>query len=113
MRVAEYALRLLARNVKITLTHKGKTHPIEYAEWDQVITQIKNKISAVRQLSKGRPKDDVLKLFSSAADHCEYMKDRRTSKGKVFHRACCPTQLGSGAQEVRERKSGTSSCSAS
>ena len=75
MRVAEYALRLLARNVKITLTHKGKAYPIEYAEWDQVITQIKNKISAARQLTRGKPKDDVLRFYSSAADHCEYMKD--------------------------------------
>ncbi len=75
MRVAEYALRMLAKNLKITVAHKGKAYAIEYAEWDQIITQIKNKILVARQLNKGRPKDDALRFYASAADHCEYMKD--------------------------------------
>ena len=42
MRVAEHGLRRLARRLHVTLTHKGKASPIEFADWEAVITAAKN-----------------------------------------------------------------------
>jgi len=75
MRVAEHGLRRLANKVRIKITHKGKTCPLEYGDWDKVITAIKNKILEVRQRPKGPKAAAALQLYSDLADHCEYMKD--------------------------------------
>jgi hypothetical protein len=53
MRVAEFGLRKLARKVKATITHTGKKCPLEYGDWDTVITAIKNKIIEIRKLPRG------------------------------------------------------------
>jgi len=75
MRAAEDGLRKLAQKLKIVLTHKGKAHPIEFADWDKVITGIKNEISRVRTLPHGRKRQAQLEAYSDAADHCLFMKD--------------------------------------
>lgn len=77
MRVAEYGLRKLAANsmLRVKLTDRGKPMPIEYATWGKVITAIRNKIGKIRNRPDGPKKEKELQFFSSAADHCEYMKD--------------------------------------
>jgi hypothetical protein len=75
MRVAEFGMRSLANKLRVTITHKKKNQPIEYADWNDLITGIRNKIAKVRLLSKGPKRQEKLDLYSSAADHCEYMKD--------------------------------------
>jgi hypothetical protein len=75
MRVAEYGLRKLAKNLRVTISSKGKNCPIEYGDWDTVITAIRNKIKETRNLARGPKKEQGLKFYSSAVDHCEYMKD--------------------------------------
>jgi hypothetical protein len=75
MRVSEHGLRKLARRLKVSLTDKGQKQPLEYADWDKVITGIKQKIGSVRSLAKGPKRERQLRLWSEAADHCEYMKD--------------------------------------
>ena len=45
MRVAEHGLRKLATRLHVKLTHKGSNHPIEFADWDKVITGIRNEIT--------------------------------------------------------------------
>jgi hypothetical protein len=75
MRVSEHGLRNLARRLRVTLTDKGKKQPLEFADWDKIITAIKNKIAEARKLSKGPTKEARLQSWSEAADHCEYMKD--------------------------------------
>ena len=75
MRVSEYGLRMLARRLKAKITHKGKTHPIEFADWEKVITEIKTKIAHSRTLSPGPKKQAKLELYSDAADHSVFMKD--------------------------------------
>lgn len=44
MRAAEIGMRALAVNLGVKLTYKGKPKPIEHGVWDQIITQIENKI---------------------------------------------------------------------
>jgi len=75
MRVAEYGLRRLAKQLRVQLTHSGKAHPIEFAEWEKVITGCKNKITAARALNPGSKRQAQLERYSDAADHCMFMKD--------------------------------------
>ena len=75
MRVAEYGLRKLAKKLHVTIQDNKKTCPLEYGDWDKVITAIRNKIGHVRQQRKGAKRERSLQMYSSAADHCEYMKD--------------------------------------
>jgi len=75
MRAAEYGLRALAKKLRVKLLHKGKTHPIEFADWEKVITGINNKISSARLLPHGTRRARMLQLCSDGADHCSYMKD--------------------------------------
>jgi len=75
MRVAEHGLRALAKKMRVTISHRGKACPLEFGDWNTVITGIKNKISEVRKLSAGPKRREKLEAYSNAADHCEYMKD--------------------------------------
>lgn len=75
MRVAEHGLRTLARSVKVRLTHKANFMPLDFGDWNQVITGIRGKIDAARRLTPGPRRQAKLEMYSNAADHCEYMKD--------------------------------------
>lgn len=75
MRVAEVGLRFIAKQLRITITDRGKKVPVEYGTWDKVITQCKNKITDQRKLPKNAANSQRLQRYSDAADHCGYMKD--------------------------------------
>ena len=75
MRVAEFGLRKLAKQLHVKLTHTAKVMPIEFADWDKVITGIRNEITQARTIPAGRKRQAKLEAYSNAADHCEYMKD--------------------------------------
>jgi hypothetical protein len=76
MRVAEHGLRALAKKLRVSVKHKGKPYPLELGDWEQVITEIKNKITAIRLLPKAsKQRQGKLELYSDAADHCAFMKD--------------------------------------
>jgi hypothetical protein len=75
MRVAEYGLRKIARSLRVTLTHRGKNQPIEFADWDKIITGCNNQIAKARSLASGAKRQAKLELFSDAAQHCLFMKD--------------------------------------
>jgi hypothetical protein len=75
MRVAEHGLRMLAKKLRVKLTHSGHHHPIEYADWEKVITGVKNKIAKTRPLPQGSKRQEQLEMYSDAADHCVFMKD--------------------------------------
>jgi hypothetical protein len=75
MRVAEHGLRALAKKLGAKTKHTGAVQPIEYADWDTVITAIKNRIASLRPLSRGPIKTRNLEFYSDMAEQCEYMKD--------------------------------------
>lgn len=76
MRVAEHGLRMLAKSLRVKLTDSGHVQAIETADWDKVITGLKNKILSVRQnIPKGSRRDLQLGVYSDLADHCLFMKD--------------------------------------
>jgi hypothetical protein len=75
MRVSEFGLRKLAKKFGVTIRNNGKPCPIDYGTWNKVISGIRTKIAANRQSPKGKRTERLLKFYSNAADHCEYMKD--------------------------------------
>jgi len=75
MRVAEHGIRVLAKRVNVSLTHKGKPQPVEYATWDKVITGIKNRLTVISQLPHTQKRQEQLARYSDLADRCLYMKD--------------------------------------
>jgi hypothetical protein len=75
MRIAEHGLRKLAKTLRVALTHSGHVHPIDFADWDKVITGAKNAIAKARQLALGPKRQGKLEFYSDACDHCLFMKD--------------------------------------
>lgn len=79
MRVAEFGMRRLAVTLNATLKDKGKVIPLEFGDWNKVITEINNEISdrveAARKLANDSAKDELLKRYQHAADRIERMKD--------------------------------------
>ncbi len=75
MRVAEHGLRRLAKRLRVTIKSKGKYCPLEYGDWDQVITATRNKITELRKLPRGPKREEQLQFYSDMASHGEYIKD--------------------------------------
>ena len=75
MRVAEHCVRALAKRLRVTLTHKGQSQPIDFADWGKVITGCNNAIARAREMSPGQKQQGRLELYSDAAQHCLFMKD--------------------------------------
>jgi hypothetical protein len=75
MRVSEHGLRAVARRLRVKLTHKGVKQPIEYADWNKVITAIQNEIISLRTLTSGPKQDRRLNFYSDIAEQAEYIKD--------------------------------------
>jgi hypothetical protein len=102
MRVAEYGLRKLARKLRVTIGDRGKKCPIEYGDWNKVITGIRNKIIEIRKLPAGPRREKSLQLYSSAADHCEYLKDIWRNELMHTRRFYSKAEALSVIQRVRE-----------
>jgi hypothetical protein len=75
MRVSEFGLRELAQSLNVTITHTGSMIPLEYGEWDTIITNINNKIVAARQLPRDAPREEQLQKHSEQSQHCLFIKD--------------------------------------
>ncbi len=75
MRVSEHGLRVIARRLKVTVSDNGKRIPIEYADWNKVITAIDNKIRYARRSMSGAKKEARLNYYSDGLERCSAMKD--------------------------------------
>jgi len=75
MRAAEHGLRKLSKRLRVKVFDKGKQHPVELATWNKVITEINNKIAAIRLLPMSQKRQQQLELYSDAGQHCLFMKD--------------------------------------
>jgi hypothetical protein len=75
MRASEHAIRTLARRVKVSLTDKRKPLPIEYATWEKIIRELKNRIDRERQKPQGKRRNERLSRYSDLADQCVFLKD--------------------------------------
>ena len=75
MRVAERGLRALARKLKVKRIGPQK-HPLEFAEWGQVLSALRSALNAVQQ-SPGRNarKAATLKFFADAASQADYLNE--------------------------------------
>ena len=75
MRVAEHGLRTVAAKLRVELTDKNVTMPIQFADWNKLITGIKNKIDDLRRLPNASEKEEGLALYSDIANQAEHIKD--------------------------------------
>jgi hypothetical protein len=75
MRIAEVGLRNLATELEVTLKDREEEIPIEFADWNKVITGISNKIKAAHTLPANHKREQELTFYSDMADRCGYMKD--------------------------------------
>ena len=76
MRIAEFGLRSLAKRVKVKPMHKKMQMPVEEAEWHQIITAVKGKLTTIQATPRGtKRRRSKLEGWSDAADHCTFMKD--------------------------------------
>jgi hypothetical protein len=74
MRAAEYAVRELAKRVRVPLTLNGKPRPIEFATWEEIIKEIKKRLAATSNTIRSQKRQEQLARHSDLADRCEYMK---------------------------------------
>jgi hypothetical protein len=75
MRAAELGLRAIANSLGVTVSDKKQQIPIEYATWEQLTANSRNKITAIRQDPKGPQKNEALQAYSDIADRSEYIRD--------------------------------------
>ena len=75
MRVAEHGLRVLAKKVRVSLDLRDKKGivPVEYADWQKMITAFKNKLGKISALPTGPKRGAQLEKYSDAAESlCVY-----------------------------------------
>jgi hypothetical protein len=75
IRVAEFGLRAMADKLGITISDKNETIPLEYGDWNKVISQINNKISETRRLPNNPTKENLLKRYSEGTERLERTRD--------------------------------------
>jgi hypothetical protein len=75
IRVAEFGLRAMADKLDITISDKNETIPLEYGDWNKVISQINNKISETRKLPNNPTKENLLKRYSEGTERLERTRD--------------------------------------
>lgn len=71
MRAAELGVRALGTALDVTFP----THPIELADWQNILDQADAKITAMKNLPKGTHKDEELNFYSQAGIQFRYFKD--------------------------------------
>lgn len=81
MRVAEVGLRAFARRVKVQMP-KGKK--IEWAQWQEVLREIRKKIDLMGQSAKPGPvKDDLMDFYNGA--YGQFMGFKDEFRNQVMH----------------------------
>jgi hypothetical protein len=73
MRVVERGLRATAKKLRVKLP--GKNQRVDFSEWQHVLTAIRKKIDAAKQMSRGNKKVAELEFYSGALEHFAGFKD--------------------------------------
>jgi hypothetical protein len=104
MRIAEHGLRTLAKKLHVTfdLKHKGQIVRIEYADWQKVITAVKNKLDAISRTKVGLKRQMQLEKYSDAADHCVFMKDIWRNTAAHLRKAYSPSEAKAAMGRVHD-----------
>jgi hypothetical protein len=75
MRVGEYGLRSIAQRLGVTISDKGEKIPLEYGDWNKVITAIRNKLDEGRKMAGNAKKQAFLAYHSDGLERCAALKD--------------------------------------
>jgi hypothetical protein len=71
MRATEIGVRALGNALRVSFP----THPIDLAEWHNILDQADSKITAMKNLPKSTHKDEELRFYSEAAVQFRFFKD--------------------------------------
>ena len=102
VRASEHGLRKLAKRLRVTIADKNTLIPLEYGEWDKVITGVNAKISAARALPKTSKRQRSLERFSDAGQHCLFVKDIWRNTVSHARRAYTQNEALSAMERVRD-----------
>lgn len=80
MRVAEYGLRALAKERRITLKNNK---PVEWANWQDILKELRNEETRISQKKSGAAKDRALAFYSGA--HSDLMAFKDEYRNLVMH----------------------------
>jgi hypothetical protein len=80
MRVAEYGLRAIAKERKVTLP---KNKPLEWATWQEIIKALDDQIKIIGLKRAGSSKDSALEFYSGARADLNGFKDEY--RNQVMH----------------------------
>jgi len=80
MHVVEWGMRSLARNLKLLRVvvdrKKGKTTPVEYAQWEHILNQLHGKVEEkVQAITRGPRKQKAQEFYYSALKEIEGFKE--------------------------------------
>jgi hypothetical protein len=71
MRAAEIGVRALGQTLGVSFPN----HPIDLAEWHNILDQSESKITAMKNLRRSAQKDEELHFYSQAATQFRFFKD--------------------------------------
>ena len=75
MRVAERGLRILAKALKVKTLGPQK-HPLEFAEWGQILSALAGKLKAIQQTpGRNAKKAALAKFYADAASQADYLNE--------------------------------------
>jgi len=75
MRVAEHGLRVIAKRTRVTIKDHGVNIPLQFGDWNKVITAIKTKIDTSRNAPANAKREARLNYYSDALDRSLAMKE--------------------------------------
>lgn len=75
MRASEHGLRALARKLRVKLTHKGKSQPIDTATWDEVISGVRSKLQNAHAMAHTPARAKKMKFYADLAERCSLVRD--------------------------------------
>jgi len=80
MRVAEFGLRALARERRVTLP---KNRPLEWADWQALIDEIHKKVKVIANMKRGPARETALRFYQGSLGEFEAFKD--AYRNNVMH----------------------------
>lgn len=106
MRAAEIGMRALASERRIKLKSHGKAKPIEYAEWSEILRELRKAQADIESgptaWSAGPRKDAALDFYGSAIAGLTHFKDRYRNPVSHSRRTYEPEDSAKVMRQVRD-----------
>lgn len=71
MRVAEQAIRILARKLRV----RGLKTDLDYEDFKRIQTELNKKLTQLRNSRRGKKREREIEFYADVADRCQYFKE--------------------------------------